>query len=106
MKIGDWNITETGIEWSGAGLNRFVIDKQSLVETTKPDGEEGELYKWIVLATEEEWLSHDELYDLNFAFAFTAGATGADFNYDIFDRSLEYQFDLLEEEDESEPGDQ
>ena len=106
MKFGDWNITVTAIEWAGPGLNRFVIGKHSLLETTRLEDEEGDMYKWIILATEEEWLSHDELYDLNFAFVFAAGASAGDFNYEIFDRTLEYQFDVLDEDEESEPDDQ
>ena len=49
------------------------------------------LYKWIVMATGEDWLTEDDLYDFNFAFAFAAGSTPDKFSYEIFDNSLEYQ---------------
>jgi hypothetical protein len=55
------------------------------------------------LATGEDWLTDDDLYDLNFAFAFAAGRSGQPFDYHVFDRTLEYQYNLLDEEDEFEP---
>jgi hypothetical protein len=102
MKFGEWKMTDSTIEWTGSGFNRFVIETDTLLETVMVE-EAGEyLYKWIVLATEEEWLSEDALYDLNFAFVFVAGASGGDFDYELFDRTLDYQFNTLEEEDENE----
>ena len=73
MKFGHWNITPATIEWAGGGFNRFIIDKQSLLETVLINEAGESLYKWIVLATQEDWLSNDALYDLNFAFVFAAG---------------------------------
>lgn len=102
MKFGNWNVTETVIEWAGEGFQRFVIEKQLLVETLQvPDVDE--LYKWIVLATEEEWLTVDDFYDLNFAFVYAAGSSQQPLNYEIFDKTVEYQFSLLDEEEETEP---
>ena len=82
----------------------FEIERESLFETIKVEGEDEPLYKWIVLATEEEWLTEDELYDLNFAFVFAAGASPENFSYEVLDKTLDYQFDTLDEEAESEPG--
>ena len=104
MKFGDWNITTSTIEWAGEGFNRFVIEKETLLDIARVEEGGDYLYKWIVLATEEEWLTHDELYDLNFAFVFVAGAIAEKFDYGIFDNTLEHQFEVLDdEEEEAEP---
>jgi hypothetical protein len=103
MKFGNWKITETTLEWSGEGLNRFVIEIQKLTETTTVKPLNDSLYKWIILALNEDWLTDDDLYDLNFAFVFAAGASGQSFDYQIFDRTLEYQYNMLDDEDQFEP---
>ena len=105
MKFGNWKITGTTIEYTGTELNRFVIERESMFETIQVEETNEPLYKWIVLATREEWLNEDELYDLNFAFTFAAGASPENFDYDLLDKTLDYQFDTLEEE-ESEPDNQ
>ena len=103
MKFGNWKITDKAIEWAGQGFHRFVIEKSLLLETINAEDSYGKLYKWIVLAIEEDWLTDDELYDLNFAFVFAAGASQQDLDYQIFDRTMEYQYDTLDEEDETQP---
>src|SRR4051812_9803510 len=102
MKFGDWNITPGTIEWTGGGFNRFVIDRESLLETVFVEDASEHLYKWIVLATDQEWLSNDALYDLNFAFVFAAGQSRGNFDYDLLDKTLDYQFEILEDEEEDE----
>jgi hypothetical protein len=99
MKFGNWTITDTAIEWSGGGLHRFIIEIQQMLQTETLKPLNLDLYKWILLATNEEWLTDDDLYDLNFAFAFAAGASKQHFDYEIFDRTLEYQFDMLDNEE-------
>ena len=103
MKFGNWRITENTIEWSGEGLHRFVIEIQKLTETTTVKPLNDNLYKWIVLALNEEWLTDDDLYDLNFAFVFAAGTSGQPFDYQVFDRTLEYQYNMLDDEEQFEP---
>ena len=103
MNFGYWNITTSTIEWAGDGFNRFVIKKDTLLEPTRMGEDSDYLYKWIVLATQEEWLTHDDLYDLNFAFVFVAGTASEHFDYRIFDNTLEYQFEVLDDEEEAEP---
>ena len=103
MKIGNWAVTEAGIEWKRSGLNRFFIEQETLTEIVETEDDDTTLYKWILLATEEDWLTEDDLYDLNFAFVYAAAQSGVDFDYEIFDESLSYQYDQLEEdEDEDE----
>lgn len=99
MQFGHWKISANEITWAGKGANRFTIPTAALTETSTDDLGNS-IYKWIMLATEEEWLDQDDLYDLNFAFVFAAAKTNADFDYEIFDQTLEFQFDELDEEEE------
>ncbi|RYY26580.1 MAG: hypothetical protein EOO04_10530 [Chitinophagaceae bacterium] len=111
MKIGNWEVTESAIEWKGTGRNKFVIDNRNLTEKIGTEGEDDDdeeviLYKWIILATEKEWLTEDDLYDLNFAFVFAAAQTKAAFDYQVFDETLSFQYSQLEVEDEDEDSDE
>ena len=103
MNIGNWKITEKSIEWNGDSMNRFSIDAAQLSETVTIELGMDEMYKWILLATEEDWLSHDDLYDFNHAFIYATASTGQSFDYEIFDRTLTYQYELLDEEIEEQP---
>ncbi len=102
MKFGNWNISDTTIEWSGNSIDRFVIDRDTLLEKQSLENADEQMYKWIVVATGEECLTVDDLYDLNFAFVFAAASKREEFEYEVFDKSLEYQFDMLDEEEEEE----
>ena len=103
MNIGNWKVTDNTIEWSAKGFQRFVIEKAALLETAKPEGWSENMYKLIMLATDTDWLTTDDLYDLNFAFVYAAGSWQQPFDYEIFDRTMEYQFELLDEEEETQP---
>ena len=98
MLFGNWLVTSEGIQWNGEGLNRFVIDKESLTRTRQMNGQT--LYDWIFIATDEDWLTQNDLYDLNFAFVYAFAKFKSDFNYEMFDASIAEQFELFEEEDE------
>lgn len=100
MQFGDWNVTENSIEWNGKGPQRFVIPANELNSTRPGNTYYPVFYKWILQATEEEWLTQNDLYDLNYAYVFVAGKLGLDFKYDIFDATLAYQYELFEAEDE------
>jgi hypothetical protein len=103
MNIGNWKVTNNTIEWSAKGFQRFVIEKDALLQTAKPGGSDEEMYKLIMLATDTDWLTTDDLYDLNFAFVYAAGSWQQPFSYEIFDRTMEYQFELLDEEEDTQP---
>jgi hypothetical protein len=103
MNIGNWKISETAIEWNGDSVNRFSIEAGQLSETVTIELGMDEMYKWILLATEEDWLSHDDLYDFNHAFIYAIASSGQSFNYETFDRTLTYQYELLDEEIEEQP---
>ena len=103
MKIGNWKVTENTIEWAAKGFQRFVIERNALLETAKPEPWNEEMYKLLLLATDTDWLTTDDLYDLNFAFVYAAGSWQQQFSYELFDRTMEYQFEQLDEEEETQP---
>lgn len=105
MKFGNWNITDTNIEWAGKDGNSFAVNKATLLETEN-GADNVQMYSWLVQATDEEWLTEDALYDLNFAFVFLAGATPEKFDYEILDNTLDYQFEMREEEEEEDFDDE
>ena len=100
MQFGNWIITDESIEWKGEDeLNRFLIPKDELTEI-RYDKKGSFFYNWILLATEEDWLSQDDLYDLNFAFVYATAKWGQEFSYETFDATLEEQYDQFEEEED------
>jgi hypothetical protein len=100
MQFGNWLVTQTSIEWNGGGLSRFVIPLAELNKITeKSNPDDAVFYEWILLATAEDWLTQNDLFDLNYAFVFGIAKAGLDFNYEIFDATLEEQFDQFDLED-------
>lgn len=102
MKFGNWNITQEGIEWKGAGYNEFKIPATDLLAERPGLLSTPTTYEWIMRATDESWLIEDDLYDLNYAFVYAAARYGLNFNYETFDNTLEEQFERFEEEDDDE----
>lgn len=102
MQFGNWTISDKGISWTGNGTERFLIPAQTLTATREGTSGEFKLYDWIVVATEKEWLTENDLYDLNFAFVYAVAKFDGDFHYDYFDATLAYQFEIFEEEDDEE----
>jgi len=103
MRIGNWTINDREISWAGETFHRFVIPVQELDRTTRA-GPKGSLaYEWILLATDEDWLTEDDLYDLNYAFVFAFAKFGSDFNYEVFDATLGEQYEQFEAEEREDP---
>ena len=101
MQFGSWKVTDKGISWDGDGVNKFEIPADQLNATWKGNGEDEIFYEWILLAKAEDWMTEDDLIDLNYAFVFAAAKFGLAFDYDIFDATMEEQFEQLDaEEDE------
>lgn len=105
MKFGNWNITGNSIEWAGIDGNSFTVNKATLLET-EFGADNTKMYSWLVQATDEEWLTEDALYDLNFAFVFAAGATPDKFDYEVMDNTLDYQYEMREEDEEEDYDDE
>jgi hypothetical protein len=100
MQFGNWVITEDSIEWKGEDSGDvFVIPREDLT-AIRYDKRGSFFYNWILVATEESWLTQDDLYDLNFAFVYAAALWGLEFNYETFDATLEEQYDQFEEEED------
>lgn len=100
MLFGNWKITEDSITWNGDGSQQFVIPAAHLNITIADFTSNATFYETILLATNEDWLTQNDLYDLNYAFVYAIAKFGHDFNYDIFDATLAQQYEQFEREDE------
>ncbi|MDB5248242.1 MAG: hypothetical protein JWQ40_2636 [Segetibacter sp.] len=100
MQFGNWKITEDSIAWDGNNFQRFVIPAKELNVTRQSVIGDSAFYEWILRATDEDWLTQNDLYDLNYAFVYAIARTDLEFNYEIFDATLEQQFLLFEEEED------
>ena len=99
MEFGNWIIKQDTIEWNGEDSGRFIIPKDDIT-AIRYDKKGSFFYNWILLATEEDWLGQDDLYDLNFAFVYAIAQWGLEFSYETFDATLEEQYDQFEEEED------
>ena len=99
MQFGNWIVTEESIEWSNDDLNRFFVPKDDST-AIRYDKKGSFFYDWILKATEEDWLTQDDLYDLNFAFVYAVAKWGLEFSYDTFDATLEEQYEQFDEEED------
>lgn len=99
MQFGNWQITENNIEWKGRGLDRFAIPFAELNKTTAGDEDNAVFYEWILIATGEDWLTQNDLFDLNYAFIYAIAKVNLPFDFAIFDATLEEQFDQFDLED-------
>lgn len=99
MQFGNWKITDNALNWDGEEPNRFEIPKDELI-AIRYDKRGHFFYDWILKATEEDWLTQDDLYDLNFAFVYAAAKWGHDFSYETFDATLEEQYEQFDEEED------
>lgn len=98
MHFGNWDISGESITWKGNELQRFVIPLTRLNEQRVLTG--GSVrYEWILLATDEDWLTENDLYDLNYAFVYAMGKSGLGFDYEIFDATLAEQYEHFESEE-------
>lgn len=100
MEFGNWIVRERSISWNGKEKQRFEIPADKLNAIRKGSMHDNNLYEWLLIATDEEWLTENDLVDLNFAFVYAAAKFGLDFDYSVFDATLDYQFELFEEEDD------
>lgn len=99
MQFGNWTVTDEAIEWQGEETQQFVIPKDTLT-ALRYDRKGSFFYDWILLATNEEWIDQDDLYDLNFAFVYAAAKWNQEFSYQIFDATLEEQYEQFDEEED------
>jgi hypothetical protein len=99
MYFSNWLVTENSIEWNGDDNNTLVIPSNKLTELRKTRLDAPPLYEAVLAATDQDWLSQNDLYDLNYAFVFAIAKFNLEFDYQIFDDTLAEQFDLLDEED-------
>ena len=98
MLFGNWKVTDDSIVWNGGELSHFRIPSNFL--TNKRRVGEAEFYEWILLVTNEDWLTEDDLYDFNYAFVYAIAKFNLEFSYDVFDATLAEQYEQLEEDEE------
>jgi hypothetical protein len=103
-QFGNWIVTESNIRWNGDNSNQLAIAAGQLVEVRHSFIGKEIYYQCILSATDEEWLTQNDLYDLNYAFVYAVAKFGLDFNYEIFDATLEQQYDQFDAEDEDDEG--
>lgn len=99
MQFGSWTITENTVEWNEDDMNKFVIPREDIT-AIRYDKKGSFFYNWILLATEEDWLTQDDLYDLNFAFVYAVAKWGMELSYETFDATLEEQYEQFDEEED------
>jgi nitric oxide synthase oxygenase domain/subunit len=99
MQFENWIVTDTSIMWNGNGLNRFVIPINELGAKRHDLINNTTFYEWILIATSEDWLTQNDLFDLNYAIVYAFAKAGLEFDYKIFDETLEEQFEQFEDED-------
>lgn len=99
MQFGNWDINDSGINYSGGGTAAFSVPKDQLVRTTE-EGEQPAMYHWVLQVTDHPGLDHDDIYDFNYAFVYAAAKWGIDFDYGIFDETLAEQYERFDFEDE------
>lgn len=97
MRFGNWQVTVNSIEWIGSAFGRFVIPINELGRLRRSG--DNLYYEWILMATDEDWLTQNDLYDLNYAFVYAIAKAGLAFDYDVFDATLAEQYDQFEAED-------
>jgi len=103
MIFGNWKVGDQYLSWNGPGLNRFYISKRELLRTTNDPVTEASWYEWVLLVTNEDWLTQDDIFDFNYAFVYASALFGLPFDYTIFDETLAEQYERLDlEEDEDE----
>jgi hypothetical protein len=100
MLFGNWKIIEDSIVWNGGDTQSYVIPASHLNITMVDFTKKTTLYETILLATNEDWLTQNDLYDLNYAFVYATAKFAVHFNYDIFDATLAWQYEQFENEDE------
>lgn len=103
MNIGNWTVSNTGIDWAGDSTHNFSIGSKELLEVVTLEEGMPEMYKWILVATDQDWLTEDDLYDFNHAFLYAIGGSDLSFDYETFDHTLIYQYELLDNEIDQEP---
>jgi hypothetical protein len=101
MTFGNWIITNDSIKWNGDKFNRFVIPANELNAIKRlEDRKDIAFYEWVLLATDEDWLTQNDLYDLNYAFVYAAAKFNLEFDYEIFDATLAEQYEQFEQEED------
>ncbi|HVS91117.1 MAG TPA: hypothetical protein VHE59_03730 [Mucilaginibacter sp.] len=70
LQIGNWLITNDGIEWTGSPYAGYYINKDRLLqESTEKPG----TFDWLLHMAHKPWLKERDVYELNIAFLIALG---------------------------------
>ena len=101
MVFGNWLVTKDRILWNAEGVKHFEIAADNLNRILH-SRVGNSFYEAILLATNEDWLTEDDLYDLNFAFVYAIAKFNLEFDYQVFDATLAEQYEQFEDEEDDE----
>lgn len=65
VQIGNWLITNDGIEWTGKPFGGYFINKETLL---KDSGEKPGAYDWLLHMAHKRWLKEPDVHAFNTAF--------------------------------------
>jgi hypothetical protein len=69
IKIGNWVVTNEGIEWRGQPEVDLLIPRSELTQLGTI--ERSRMYDWLVHLTSKMWLTEFDLYALNTAYIYS-----------------------------------
>lgn len=72
--IGNWLVTDEGIEWLEDDREGYFIDKERLLESR------GDKYDWLVHMPQKTWLTREDIYALNTAYIYAMEKFGVPFD--------------------------
>jgi hypothetical protein len=99
LKIGNWLITEEGIEWNGTPKVEYLISKERMAEHGHSDRKN--MYDFLVHLPEKAWIKKADVYTLNTALIYALEYFKIGFNTNLsFVETLNEQQKILQRKQE------
>jgi hypothetical protein len=81
-EIGNWLITDEGIEWNGIPKKPYYyIRKESLNDVWNENGKK--MYDWLLHMPRKGWIKHEDVFTLNTAYIYALEYFGIGFSSEI-----------------------
>ena len=93
IEIGNWLITQQGIQWNGKDGREYSIDNGTLRENGV--GIRAKCYNILLHMAEKNWLTPADIYTLNTAFIYAMEANGKSLSERSFVETLKQQQTLI-----------
>lgn len=87
--FGHWIVDNNSITWDNHNHGRYTIESQRLLEETRRGAIT--VYDWLVHIPAKNWMTREDVLDLNKAFLYLAKLTNQEIDMQKFQRSIEYQ---------------